>query len=121
MKMEYSDILYKKFPQLYAHERFWGFECGDGWFPLIEGLSTKICGVILQYPREERKYYYVEQVKEKFGTLRFYMSTTTSDLDDLIYDAERASSLICEVCSAPGTVRSGTWLSCLCEECYKQD
>lgn len=56
------------------------------------------------------------QVKEKFGTLRFY----TAGGDDFIYGvtsmAEAMSANTCEVCGKPGKLNRGGWIACRCEE-----
>ena len=47
----------------------WGLDCGDGWYHLID----RLCGQ-LQWDIDRNHYPQIEatQVKEKFGTLRFY-------------------------------------------------
>jgi hypothetical protein len=58
----------------------------------------------------------VQQVKEKYGTLRFYCSGT-----DAIYRyirlAERLSAITCEDCGKPGTANDSGWIRTLCDEC----
>lgn len=56
------------------------------------------------------------QVKEKFATLRFYMTSATDEMYDLISKAEARSSKTCEVCGQPGVLRQGGWLQTLCDE-----
>lgn len=46
----------------------WGFSCGDGWFDLINDLSKKIT----QVEKTKGIEVVADQVKEKFGGLRFY-------------------------------------------------
>ena len=58
----------------------------------------------------------VNQVKEKFGTLRFYYSGGDDYIDGLVAMAESMSAATCEECGAPGRVRHGGWLRCLCDE-----
>lgn len=59
----------------------------------------------------------VQQVKEKFGTLRFY----THGADDTVYGmismAESLSSVICEECGCPGTQGGKHWIKTLCANC----
>ncbi len=57
----------------------------------------------------------VNQVKEKFGTLRFYYSGGDAYIDGLVAMAESMSEVTCEECGAPGRVRRGGWLRCLCD------
>ena len=59
----------------------------------------------------------IQQVKEKFGGLRFYVDTDSDVIQDRISHAELESIKTCEECSTPGKIRSvGGWLKCLCEE-----
>jgi hypothetical protein len=64
----------------------------------------------------------VLQVKEKFGTLRFYTAGNLSgSLRRMIDEAENQSSKVCEVCGKEGQLRSDlSWLKTLCQEHYKE-
>jgi len=61
------------------------------------------------------------QVKEKFGTLRFYMTSGTEEMYNLIHEAEEKSGTICEDCGKPGKIRHGGWIRTLCDECCTKD
>jgi hypothetical protein len=58
-------------------------------------------------------------VKEKFGTLRFYMSSHLDEFEEHIREAEHLSSVTCESCGEAGTLgeRTSYWLSTECYEC----
>jgi hypothetical protein len=60
------------------------------------------------------------QVKEKYGTLRFYMSCETDEITDLISDAEALSSQTCESCGEPAKMRGKFWLEVKCDKCYEE-
>jgi len=60
------------------------------------------------------------QVKEKFGTLRFYMTHTTDKMDKLIGEAEKLSEVTCENCGEPGTLRQDGWWRTLCDKCEEK-
>ena len=55
------------------------------------------------------------QVKEKFGTLRFYTNGSDEYIDGLISMAEGMSGVTCEVCGNPGTTGGPGWIRTLCE------
>lgn len=59
------------------------------------------------------------QVKEKFGTLRFYVYVDGGDEEvfRLIDAAEQESATICELCGAPGTLVMKGWGSTRCVSC----
>ena len=61
-----------------------------------------------------------DQVKEKFGSLRFYMSNATEEMRDLVREAEEKSGSMCEICGEFGTMRSGGWIRCLCDQHAKE-
>ena len=58
----------------------------------------------------------VQQVKEKFGTLRFYCGGGET-IYKFISLAERLSAVTCEDCGKPGTQSNSAWICTLCEEC----
>ncbi len=89
---------------------------GDGWEPLIRRLSEKLEPLIAALPEDERNECRAAQVKEKFGTLRFYMSLETDEMHSLILQAEEESARTCEDCGAPGKRTRGGWIRTLCPE-----
>lgn len=60
------------------------------------------------------------QVKEKYGTLRFYVNYEDGYIRGLISMAESMSGRTCEVCGNPGTRRDGGWIQTLCDEHAKE-
>lgn len=57
------------------------------------------------------------QVKEKFGSLRFYIGDGTDAMHNLITKYEHISCRTCEVCGSPGTkLTKHGWLKVLCTE-----
>jgi hypothetical protein len=145
MTPELQQRLYDRFPDVFADRTLsmtqtcmcWGIMCGDGWFQLIwdlcetfENLGARVRAI---------------EVKEKYGTLRFYHYGLPSrrswlvramrwllrlrawSRDDCerqewasgaVRGAEVTSGLICEACGRSGrhVVHAG-WHSTLCEEC----
>lgn len=56
------------------------------------------------------------QVKEKFGTLRWYArGSTTEQVLGVMTSAEWLSGAVCEHCGAPGSVRPDGWIRTLCD------
>jgi hypothetical protein len=58
----------------------------------------------------------VDQVKEKFGTLRFYYTGGDKKIDGMVRMAESMSAVTCEKCGAPGKQTSGGWIRTLCDK-----
>lgn len=96
------------------------FECGDGWVELLVDLCEKI-QVRLNEMGSESKEIVALQVKEKYGTLRFYLSTYDEAIEAFIKEAERKSSCICEQCGRPGSVRGKFWLYTACVEHTREE
>ena len=84
-----------------------GFCCGNGWFNLIYKLCQDIQKCIKFSNRPDNlDDFEVEQVKEKFGGLRFYVGPAIKPVHDLIAKAEGESYKICEVCGESGELVS---------------
>ena len=122
MTPELDAKLCSDFPMLYGDRddsmqvtcMCWGFP-GDGWEPLIRRLSEKLEAAIRALPKAERWYCRAMQVKEKYGTLRFYMTTETAEMSAWIEEAEAESARTCERCGAPGRLRGMGWLYTACD------
>jgi hypothetical protein len=127
MTPELDEALVRDFPNLYRDRNAsmqvtcmcWGFP-GDGWEPLIRELSEKLETMILALPEDGRHHVRASQVKEKFGTLRFYMSAETDEMSAAIREAERKSAVTCEICGQPGKSREGGWILTLCDKCQEK-
>lgn len=90
-----------------------GIDCGDGWLPIIERLDARL--------REISSDYRVVQVKEKFGTLRYYTDGFKGETWDAyanaVRQAEAESAVTCEVCGSAGVLDTELrWIRTLCPE-----
>ena len=96
-------------------------DCGDGWFNLLWKLCEDI-GVILSKPENSRlkENFVVDQIKEKYGSLRFYVSLLDGGIDELIDRAEYDSYHTCEDCGGEGKPRAGGWYRTLCDDHAKE-
>ena len=88
---------------------------GLGWLGIVDDLCTKIEQVLAGMPEEVRIGFYAQQVKEKFGGLRFYTTYGSDEIEELISEAEKKSFNTCEVCGEPGERRGKGWVQTLCE------
>ena len=130
MNKENTEKLINDFPELYrGHKQpptenlmCFGFECSDGWFQLIYDLSKQLSEAC---PRVK-----ATQVKEKFGTLRFYIEGVQKDKSELVYQlidkAESKSGTTCESCGDDKTTKTKStkgsyWVKTLCKECRRKD
>jgi hypothetical protein len=55
-------------------------------------------------------------VKEKFGSLGFYMNRETEEMSRVVHEAEAQSTTIFEACGRRGKLRGRGWVKTLCEE-----
>lgn len=127
MKKEFDEALCHDFPLLFKDRdsdmrttaMCWGFP-GDGWEPLIRRLARKIEVAIQEGISagrwSEDNHPRASQVKEKYGGLRFYMTHTSDEIEDLIQVAEVEADKTCEWCGEPGTLRNGGWMVTLCDK-----
>ena len=112
------------FPRLFrgAQPAVWS-HVPAGWKDLVGTLFTGIDALLND---DEAKCLRVEQIKEKFGTLRLYLSFDRVDpaginpnptaLSALVDAAEVASEVTCYVCGAPGEMRKlGGWATVRCD------
>jgi hypothetical protein len=102
-----------------------GFECGDGWFELLKDLIEEIKGILekmgsfMAIDLDDGIPFKVDQVKEKYGTLRFYTNWTTDEIGAAIDRAEDRSGITCDECGKPGKLgKRGGWMATNCKECF---
>lgn len=79
-----------------------------------ERIALLACEKEEEVPPEVSQFVAV-QVKEKFGTLRFYYTGGDDVTDGIVRMAEAMSAVTCEVCGNPGTSNGEGWLRTLCE------
>ncbi len=143
-----------------------GFECGDGWYMLLDELMGEIQQYIKYHNEDlDRKFKYpwmwdfqrwlrwncrkkgswkekladwiyqnapkegfphlsirIDQIKEKFGGLRFYVSGSDKYVDDLISKAEDLSYQTCEFCGSNDDImHSSGWIVTACKKCIESN
>ena len=126
MKKELDEYLCKVYPKIMVNRNkdmqetcmCWGFECGDGWFNILNNLMGNIQNHIDWQNREKEvvRQVTLDQVKEKFGTLRFYYSGGDDTIRGMVSMAESMTSVTCEECGKPGTSTGGGWIKTVCKE-----
>ena len=125
MKQELDKLLCEKYPKIMVNRNkdmkettmCWGFECGDGWFNILDQLMGNIQHHIDWRNKKEEFVAQVtlDQVKEKFGTLRFYYTGGDEHISGMVRMAESMSGVICEECGAPGKRCGSGWIYTACD------
>jgi len=119
MTDKYEDLP-QRYPLLFGGKEYFYFECDKGWYDLINGLCASLEKEIAK--QEEKDLMFVVQIKEKFGGLRFYMSSLTEDISNMIDAAEKESYKICEACSSREEVTTqGRWMKTYCSKCRNKN
>jgi hypothetical protein len=112
----FSARMQERYPKMYGG-KYGGFTVGAGWWPMIEHLSHVIQSHIdnAQKQGKDCPQVVVEQVKEKFGSLRFYYQGGDDFVSGAVWLAESMSGALCEECGAPGKRTGGGWIRTLCD------
>jgi len=131
MNQQNTKILVESFPDLYDKDFL--FECDDGWFNIIYGLSSAIDffrmiyeDTLVQLDEVDSEHefdYQVFQVKEKFGSLRYYTKGRVDKFSEqFIEQYEHISGSICEICGSDNArTKTSKWrLKSLCENCCEE-
>jgi len=140
MRKELQNQLHEKYPEIFTDLgnqetcMYWGLSCGDGWYDILDDLCGTIqghldwCNGTGQYADLDRKdppepvsQLKATQVKEKFGTLRFYARGGDEYCRGAISMAERETHRTCERCGLPGVSRRIGWgAATYCDSCSEK-
>lgn len=124
MSPKLDKFLCKTYPKLFVNRNAdmrttcmcWGFECGDGWFWLIHNLCAAIQSHI-DHTHPKPSQVIVDQVKEKFGRLRFYFSGGDDSVRGMVDFAEWLSGVVCEACGNTDMSTIGQTTKCWYKTC----
>lgn len=123
---DFDKFVCQRFPLLFR-DRFapmnvtcmcWGLDVGQGWNQIIFDLCSELEPLVAKLPEPARSSVCFSQIKEKYGTLRAYMTRSTDEMAWLISEAEARSARTCENCGMPGKLRYGGWVSAQCDRCF---
>ena len=109
MRQELEEKLVKRFPTWFGvngdsrHSlKPFVFQCGEGWFNLLWRLCVDLEPIVTELEQETGEQFEVGQVREKLGTLRFYVSHHSDAINERIAEARTESAQTCETCGQPG-------------------
>ena len=100
MKQELQESLFKTYPKIFARRHMpkensamcYGIQCPDRWYDLIDAL----CARIQLYADQNGLICEANQIKTKFGGLRFYVTYSDPYIKGLLAMAEIMSFKIKE-------------------------
>lgn len=127
----FSKRMEETYPKMFS-DPYGGFCVGEGWLPIIEALCKQIQSHTdwtngrhaalkkenqynLKIPKKVKQVK-INQIKEKFGGLRFYYEGGDPEISGMVRMAESWAANTCESCGKPGKPRNGGWLRTLCDE-----
>lgn len=127
MRDKLEQQLMDKFPFMEARSVFsgeklgfpFGCECGDGWYDIIYKLCDELNSLYIQNGKDLNEIL-VQQVKEKYGSLRFYTGGLIEGGHDIISKYEDLSAETCEICGKEGKLTGAGWVQTLCDDCLKR-
>jgi hypothetical protein len=125
----FAKSMEEKYPKMLSG-KYGGFAIGKGWWIIIDKLMGQIQWHIdgsiknNKWDLENDKtnirliiqQVTVEQIKEKFGGLRFYYQGGDDYIHGLVSMAESWAGIACEECGGIGERRSGGWIRTLCDK-----
>lgn len=125
----FAKSMEEKYPKMLTG-KYGGFAIGKGWWIIIDKLMGQIQWHIdgsiknnkwdLENDKTDVRpiipQVTVEQIKEKFGGLRFYYQGGDDYIYGLVSMAESWAGIACEECGGIGERRSGGWIRTLCDK-----
>lgn len=92
---------------------FWANSVPEGWRPL---LAETLRRMMAADPTVK-----IDDVKEKYGTLRIhFVAEEYESVERIVEAAEERSAKLCIRCGNPGTMRNFGWISPYCDPCDEQ-
>lgn len=128
-----AKLIYKSFPLTFGFDpngkepwSMFGLEVGKGWYESIYKTAEKLEPLIIEQIKKDPEgykygYYRTAQLKEKYGTGRWYLSGGTDEMQDLVEAWETETENICEECGKPGKLRGQGWYYTRCHKHAKPE
>lgn len=117
--LKVADWYTDKVPENYDYTHTWLDDLEDGWYT---AFGIQLCTELAAALEKEGKLesYRIDQIKEKFGELRWYDHGGTCETDEIIQKYRELSKRTCKNCGAPATKISTGWISPWCDKCAKR-
>lgn len=91
----------------------------DGW---RKAFGIRLCKELKKVIKEEKcKNIYFMDIKEKYGSLRFYTNIYNEKVEKILDKYDHISKYICIKCGKKATKISKGWISPFCDNCLKEE
>lgn len=119
----------KKYPLCFEGQgccMSFGLEFNTGWNGIVEEMLGKTEAFLTKKYAEEGKPefpFQIDQMKQKFGTLRIYVTGCYDEIFEFINEAEDRSHETCETCGNQAVLhcaKGGWWLHTFCPKCAEK-
>lgn len=129
---EFNKMLINKYPWVqpkdYKGEPVGNFEYTEldflpyGWRVAFgDSMCDEIQSEYELLSEEEKEYFKITEIKEKFGGLRFYIAGGTEKMYDIIDKYEDFSYTVCIDCGKPATWQSMGYILYFCDDCKRKN
>lgn len=96
-----TEKIVNDFPNVFKSGKYYHFEAGPGWNNLIYELCFVLSKILNRFGEKKiYKDFSVEEIKDKFGMLRFVVYGIPQSMRKIISTYESKSQFICETCGA---------------------
>lgn len=107
-----------KLDEDWNYEYTWLDDMPTGWrIAFGEQMCEEISAALNLLSEEDKKDYRIEQIKEKFGELRWYSNWTTEEIEKVIDKYTYLSARTCVKCGKPAEYISKGWICPWCRDC----
>lgn len=124
IQKEQNKKLIERYPFLSIHkgeyEFTWLDSMPDGWRNCFGLLMCEDILNTLTIFKIDPKTYKILQIKEKYGSLRWYDNGCPNEVSDIIDKYEFLSKHTCIMCGKLGVPVYGGWISPYCDDCAKK-
>ena len=128
--MLYNFFYFMKYPfwqprNVWTGKKYWTFteynQISPGWRKAFGKQLSKDLRAALKKAGQLKTFYFLE-IKEKYGQLCLYGSSTTDEVWNLLQYYERLSICYCEGCGKPARFyRYGGWTGYVCANCFTKE
>lgn len=92
-----------------------------GWYKAFgKQYLAELGAAYKKLSKESRKIFGIHQIKEKYGTLRVYVSCGSDEIFNIIQKYEDLSAQTCICCGEPATKATDNYILPYCDSCFEK-